>query len=316
MQPPSPVELRTLKPLNTYAWIHVGVNVLLVGGGLTIAAVNPHLFAYISGQILLALGFTHALVLLHEAGHRTLFRQCWLNDLIGTLSGFLALIPYASWRPIHARHHKYTGWQDLDVTTATLVPRRLAKWERLVIDGAWRFWLPLFSVLYRLHSYWRIKRITPYLPTTTRPSRLRFAAAVQFLSYAALLSWWGLSETLIVIGPGLFLALMGQDLLLLSQHTDMPTNLSKGEDVRPFPPLEQGPFTRSLRLPSWLSWLLLHFDAHELHHLYPAVPGYLLRQIPYSPPNEESWLRWIREVKSMSGTRFLFGEADLLEGRE
>jgi fatty acid desaturase len=60
----------------------------------------------------------------------------------------------------------------------------------------------------------------------------------------------------------------------------------------------------------------LHFDAHELHHLYPSVPGYLLRRIAYVPPNEESWRRWVREVKRMSGTRFLFGESALLEGRK
>jgi fatty acid desaturase len=141
-------------------------------------------------------------------------------------------------------------------------------------------------------------------------------AVLQLLFYAALIAWWGLLETLVLLGPGLLLALMGQDLLLLSQHTDMPTNLSHGQDVRPFPTMEQEPFTRSLRLPGWLSWLLLHFDAHELHHLYPSVPGYLLREISYVPPNEKLWLSWIWEVKQMSGTRFLFGKTDMLEGGE
>jgi fatty acid desaturase len=176
--------------------------------------------------------------------------------------------------------------------------------------------VPLFSVLYRLHSYWRIRRITPFLPKNVRPSRLRLAAALQILAYTALVAWWGPSEVLVLLGPGLFLALVVQDLLLLSQHTDMPTNLSRGAEARPFPPQEQGPFTRSLRLPGWLSRLWLHFDAHELHHLYPSVPGYLLRRIAYAPPNEESWWRWVREVKRMSGTRFLFGESALLEGRK
>ena len=87
-------------------------------------------------------------------------------------------------------------------------------------------------------------------------------------------------------------------------------------DVRPFPPIEQGPFTRSLRLPAWLSYLLLHFDAHELHHLYPAVPGYLLRRISYPAPNEEVWWTWIQNVKQMSGTGFLFGEIDRSERNE
>ena len=59
----------------------------------------------------------------------------------------------------------------------------------------------------------------------------------------------------------------------------MPQNVSHGAAVRPFPAIEQEPFTRSLRLPRVASALLLHFDAHELHHMYPFVPGYHLRRI-------------------------------------
>lgn len=307
MIPPSPSELRSLRPRNSSAWLHVLVNFLLIAGGSGLAAGVAHPAAYLAGQVLLALGFTQALVLLHEAGHRTLFRQRWLNDVIGILAGFLALIPYASWRPIHARHHRYTGWQDLDATTESLAPRRLSKLERTLINLAWRSWLPLFSLIYRVQNYWNIGRIGPYLGPAIRPNRLRAFAVCQLLGYIALMAWWGWLESLLLIGPGLLLALAFQDILLLSQHTHMPTHLSRGRAVHPFPPMEQGVFTRSLRLPTWLSWLLLHFDAHELHHLYPAVPGYLLRQIPYTAPNEVHWLAWLREAKAMSGTHFLFG---------
>ena len=304
---PSPSDLRGLRPRDDLAWLHVGVNLLLLGGGLALAAGEPHPALYVAGQFLLALGFTQAFVLLHEAGHRTLCRQRRLNDAIGMLAGFLALIPYASWRPIHARHHRYTGWQDLDATTESLTPRTLSGLERALIDTAWRLGLPLFSSLYRIQNYWRIGRIRPYLGAAVLPARLKLFAALQLLAYAALIAWHGVADSLLLIGPGLLLALAFQDVLLLSQHTHMPTHLSHGRAVRPFPPLEQGPFTRSLRLPAWLSWLLLHFDAHELHHLYPAVPGYLLRRIAYSPPNELHWLVWLRQAKAMSGSHFLFG---------
>lgn len=307
MKPPSPSEFRALRPRHDLAWLHVSVNTFLVGGGVALATISPHPLVYVIGQFMLAVGFSQALILVHEAGHRTLFRGRRLNDMVGTVAGFLALIPYASWRPIHARHHRYTGWQDLDATTESLVPRSISNWERAVIDFAWRYWLPLFSIIYRIQNYWRVGRIQPYLVKAVRPARLRLAAWLQLLAYVLLAAWFGLPESLAAVGPGLFLALAFQDILLLSQHTHMPTHLSHGETVRLFPPIEQGPFTRSLRLPPWLSWLILHFDAHELHHLYPAVPGYLLRRIHYSPPNDVHWLTWLREVKAMSGSHFLFG---------
>lgn len=262
---------------------------------------------YITGQFMLALGFSQALIIVHEAGHRTMFKGRRLNDIVGTCAGFLALVPYASWRPIHARHHRYTGWQDLDATTESLVPRQVSGWERAIVNLAWRTWLPLFSIIYRIQNYWRVDRIRPYIDKKVRQTRLRGAIYIQLMAYILLIAWVGAQESLVMVGPSLLLTLAFQDILLLSQHTHMPTHISRGLDVPLFPPLQQGPFTRSLRLPAWLSWLILHFDAHELHHLYPAVPGYLLHRIPYAPPNEVHWLTWIREVKAMSGHDFLFG---------
>ena len=66
-------------------------------------------------------------------------------------------------------------------------------------------------------------------------------------------------------------------------------------------------FTRSLRFPAWFSTLfLLHMDAHELHHMYPAVPGYYLPRIEYAPHNEVNWWRWLMSAKRVRGEVFLF----------
>src|SRR3954447_15165701 len=49
-------------------------------------------------------------------------------------------------------------------------------------------------------------------------------------------------------------------------------------------------YTRSLKLPRWLSVMVMHFDAHEVHHMYPNVPGYRLHRIAYTAQNEVDWL--------------------------
>lgn len=282
----------------------LGLATALVGG-LALASSQAWI-AYLSGQLLLAAAFVHAFVLLHEAGHNTLFAQRRLNRLVGHLAGFVALIPFHAWQRIHARHHRYTGWQDLDATTATLVPRAIRPWERRVIDFAWRTWLPLFSVLYRLQNYWNLPRMRRFLDARDRVGRIRTNLIVQLLLYAALIALVGPKSLLELVGPGLVLALMIEDVLLLSQHTHIPQHLSDGAAVPPFPPLEQEQYTRSLTLPRWLSTLVMHFDAHELHHMYPNVPGYHLRRIAYTPRNEVDWLQWIRAAKRLRGTQFLF----------
>jgi hypothetical protein len=51
---------------------------------------------------------------------------------------------------------------------------------------------------------------------------------------------------------------------------------------------------------------VLHFDAHELHHMYPFVPGYHLHRIAYVPDNQIGWWQWIRGAKKMRGDVLLF----------
>jgi fatty acid desaturase len=70
--------------------------------------------------------------------------------------------------------------------------------------------------------------------------------------------------------------------------------------------MEQERYTRSLRLPDAISHAVLHFDAHELHHMYPFVPGYRLREIAYTPQNEIDWRQWIAAARRIPGDILLF----------
>ena len=305
LAPPNAVSLRHFRTRPYLASFHLFSNILSLILGLTLANDNGW-FSYILSQLLLAFVFTHAFVLLHEAGHNTLFKRGVLNRLAGHYAGFVAIIPFASWKPIHARHHRYTGWQDLDATTATLVPRSLSAFERVMINGAWRTSLPLFSILYRLQNYWHIPRVNAFLQNKQRLPSLIVNAAVLLVCYGVLIYLIGFLSLLSLILPALLLSLAIQDILLLSQHTHIPQQNSRGEKVQAFKPMQQAQFSRSLRLPPWLSKLLMHFDAHELHHMYPHVPGYQLHKIAYKPANEVNWLDWSIAAKRLKGVDFLF----------
>jgi fatty acid desaturase len=293
-----------LRPRN-----RAGFLFLLIVSGWTAGAIALSLQArwllWAVGQTLLAGAFVVWFVILHEAGHRTLFRSRVMNLAAGHLAGFFALIPYESWQRIHARHHRWTGWQDMDASTASLVARPLAWPERWAVNAAWFTGFPLFSTIYRFSNYWNFRRLAPFLKPNELP-RVRRAVLLALLGYS-LLAWLvGPLALLKLVGLGRFLASMIEDPLLLSQHTHLPQNLARGEAVRPFPPEEQQPFTRSLRLPAWMSWLVLHFDAHELHHMFVRVPGYDLRRLDARPGNEVGAWTWLRGVKRLRGADFLF----------
>lgn len=289
--------------------IHTAGSLAGFGVGLALSARGGP-FAYSVGQLLLAFAFVHVFVLLHEAGHRTLFRQRSLNHLVGHVAGFLCFIPFWNWQRIHARHHRYAGWQDLDATTATLVPRPIAAWERRIINFCWATWLPLFALTYRIQNFWNLPRVARYITDPVSLQRIRLNTLALVTGYAIVLVWVGPLEILQLLGPAFLLSLILQEFLILSQHTHVPQRVSGGQPVRLFSPAEQEPFTRSLRLPDWTSVLLMHFDAHELHHMYPHVPGYRLRNIDYRPVNEVHWRTWLKGARSLSGTEFLFKNWD------
>ncbi|MEZ6134218.1 MAG: hypothetical protein R3C53_04815 [Pirellulaceae bacterium] len=125
--------------------------------------------------------------------------------------------------------------------------------------------------------------------------------------YLAIGYWVGPLLLLKCVGLGAYLSLMMQDIIILSQHTHIPMELSHGQKVSPFTPFEQELFTRSLMFPKWFSRLvLLNLDAHELHHMYARVPGYRLHHIEYTPHHEVAWWRWLWQAKQIPGEVFLF----------
>jgi fatty acid desaturase len=285
--------------------LHSGVSVALFAIGISLSMLDSQA-AYLLGQIVLAHGFVQAFVLMHEAGHDTLFPSRHLNRIIGQLAGFLTVIPFWNWQRIHARHHHYTGWQDLDATTASLVPRPIGSWERRCIDLAWATWLPIFALTYRIQNFWNLPRVERYITSPKNRYRIRINTLAVVTAYGLVLAWVGPLEVFWLVGPGFLLSLVVQEAIILSQHTHVPQRLSSGQPVRAFSPLEQELFTRSLRLPAWLSFLLMHFDAHELHHIYPQVPGYLLHDVHYRPAHEVHWWRWLKAARGLRGTDFLF----------
>ena len=261
---------------------------------------------WLCGQALLALMLVQWFVILHECGHETLFRTRRWHAAAGRVAAAFSQIPYHSWTRVHGRHHKWTGWQDLDPTTESLVPRPLGRAERALVNTCWKLWIPLFSIIYRVSNYWHLARLLRMFPKPSDRRAIVRDALTLIALYSVTTALLGPATMLRACGLALLLSLAIEDLLLLSQHTHVPQNVSHGAAVKPYPAIEQEAFTRSLRLPALASAFVLHFDAHELHHMYPFVPGYYLRRIPYSPENEIGWWQWISRAKRIPGDVLLF----------
>lgn len=310
--PASPAEVAHLRPSDGAGLLITAWVVLVTAAGVALSRA-PELPVWLAGQAVLAVALLQWFVLLHECGHRTLFASRRANDAVGTAAGLLAQLPLVSWRLVHARHHLWTGWQDLDPTTQALVPRPLSRLERAAVDAAWALGVPFVALTYRTGTFWRPGRLARMFPRARR--RVALGVTLHALATAALVAGlvaacgpWG---ALRLGGLALLLAYALEDPLLLSQHTHIPQRLARGAAVRPIPAREQAAHTRSLLVPGWVSRLVLFgFDAHELHHVHPGVPGWRLRSIAWRPPNALAWWRWLLHAKRLRGSALLFQNRD------
>jgi fatty acid desaturase len=303
-------DIADLKPKNRIGSFYLLFAIALTGVACWLS-MFANLWLWFVGQLLLAAAMVQWFAILHEAGHKTLFRTRWLNKWAAHMAGFIALIPGDCWRIVHAKHHYWTGWQDLDLTTETLVPRRLHRVESVVINVCWRLWIPIFATLYRVNNYWNLPRLWRLFPRTRERRLLTMNIVFYLAAYLTLVWMLGFVAVLKYVGLGLLISFSLQDLLILSQHTHIPMSLANGEKVASYPPIEQEVFTRSLLFPPWFSRLvLLNIDAHSLHHMYPKIPGYHLHQISRETMNSIRWWQWIVKAKGVPGEVLLFQNRD------
>jgi fatty acid desaturase len=302
--PPPPASLQHLTASDAKGLAFTAATAVVTGTGLALS-IGGGVPSWVLGQTLLGFAFVQWFVLLHECGHRTLFRTRTWNAVTGHVAAVCSLIPLVVWTHVHRQHHKWTGWQDLDPTTASLAPRARTSLECAAVRVCWRCWIPLFALAYRLGNFWNVPRLLRVQPSALR-RRLLAGLLGQATLYAGLAWWLGPMPLLRLAGAATLMSFVIEDLLLISQHTHVPMALGAGHHVTPHRALDQERFTRSLRFPRPLGGIALNVDAHELHHMYPFVPGYRLREIPYHTGNEVGWWRWVRAARAVPGDVLLF----------
>ncbi|MEO6212511.1 MAG: fatty acid desaturase, partial [Vicinamibacterales bacterium] len=230
---PGPADLTHLRPSDAAGLRVVG----LALAGTTLALLLS--FAggwglWLPGQILLGVMLVQWFVILHECGHDTLFRTRRWHAIAGRVAAAFSLIPYHCWTRVHGRHHKWTGWQDLDPTTESLTPRPRGRGQRAIVNLCWRFWIPLFSVAYRVTNYWNVARLFRMFPRAADRWAIARDTAVLVALYGLVIAALGFALTLRGFGLALVISLVIEDLLLLSQHTHVPQHVSGGGRVKPF----------------------------------------------------------------------------------
>jgi fatty acid desaturase len=256
----------------TFAVILIDLIVFVLSGWLR----HQGRFAAILAFILLALVLHHAYLLLHEATHSAIARSKRINALVGHVCGWLIGVPYLSRQRSHMLHHSWTGHPEGDPANKRVIERFAVMSDRQAsrLDRIWRSWLPLLTFNDRI-GLWR----DPFRKHRAEPKVARYiqevrASRLYFVGYlvAGVLLFWGgmLADFVIWYAPAWAMQLILDELVNLPHHAETPL-LARGDDALPL--WEQHRVTHSCKsLWFWSSCLLLNFNLHTAHHLYPWVP--------------------------------------------
>lgn len=282
----------TLIPLGLLWWL------VAVGHGWAVVLAVP----------VMSLFLLRAFALMHDCGHRSLFRRGALNAACGFVFGVLTGMPQYVWSRHHAYHHATNGnWSKYRGPLGTLSleefaqmsPARQQQYRR----ARWVGMAPLAGLMYlvvnpRLNWLRGCAALLVHLlrggiaqpqvgwRAQARVFRTRhWASAAEFrhmsLNNLALLGLWAAMSSL--IGASLFFtiyllatALAGAAgiVLFTVQHNFDHAYASDDQGWDHETAAIHG--TSFLELPGWLNWFTADIGYHHVHHLCARIPNYRL----------------------------------------
>ncbi|QDK38642.1 fatty acid desaturase [Bdellovibrio sp. NC01] len=264
---------------------------------------------WLVGQCLFAIAVLQWFVLLHDFGHNVFFKSGTANWIWGHVASIFCLVPFTPWKFIHAQHHTWTGWQDKDPTMESTLPQNGNNSRRKVARFAWRWWIPVLAISFSVKNFWNMPRLFRLFPRTKERWQFVFSFLVMQLTFWVIFPHTPHIWKIWTVGYLLFLVIA--DPLLISQHSHVPQKIAGSEEVRPVPVYEQDQFTRTLFFPPFVSkYILLSFDAHGPHHIWPKIPCYFLPMVKVRSANDADWYSWLKEAKALPADQILFSNRE------
>lgn len=218
-------------------------------------------------------------ILFHDCCHQSFFKSRKANDILGTITGVLTLVPYQQWKHSHSTHHATSSNLDKRgtgdmwlLTVSEYVASPL--WKRIayrvyrnpyIMLGIGPFAVFLLQYRFNVKGANRKERINTYV------TNLSIVALYTFLCWAI-----GWQAFLLIQGPIFFIAGLLGIWLFYVQHQFEDSFFEKEEEWSYVQAAVEG--SSYYKLPRLLQWITGNIGFHHVHHLSPRVPNYNLEK--------------------------------------
>jgi len=262
----------TLVPL--FALWYLAYASLSVSYWLTLA------FAFVAAGFVI-----RTFIIFHDCCHGSFFKNRLANDIVGTITGILTVVPYRQWKHSHSVHHATSGNLDKrgvgDIWVMTVKEYLEASpWRRLQYR-LYRNPLVMFGIgpTYTFLIEYRFNRRGARL--SERLNTYLTNASIAAL-YAVLCWAIGWEAFLLVQGPIFLVSGLIGVWLFYVQHQFEDSYFEPEHEWSYVKAAVEG--SSYYKLPKPLQWITGNIGFHHVHHLAPKVPNYLLEEAHRSTP--------------------------------
>ncbi|OIJ13599.1 fatty acid desaturase [Anaerobacillus alkalilacustris] len=230
--------------------------------------------------LIVAAGFmVRTFILFHDCCHQSFFKSRTANDIVGTLTGVLTLVPYQQWKYTHTVHHATSGNLDKrgtgDMWVLTVDEYMASPLWRKITYRVYRNPfimlcigpIAVFLIEYRFNRKGakRKERLNLYL------TNILIVALYVFLVW--LIGW---KAFVMIQGPIFFLAGLLGIWLFYVQHQFEQSYFENDDEWSFVQAAVEG--SSYYKLPKLLQWITGNIGFHHVHHLSPRVPNYNLEK--------------------------------------
>ena len=234
---------------------------------------NESLWMLLAVPLIAALMF-RSFSFMHEAVHGLAAKNRHVNRALGIISGTLCLLAFDSWKTAHLEHHRWGGNIDKDPVAAMIktFPTFPAPLQTILSLG-WKCWLPSLAVL-QLLLFW----VITFRDTFKKGWDLGqvLSTAIPAVFWIGVFAFSPSRVTALVLLPSMLCYQVGVEIINAPHHLGL--TYVRGETKLPI--WDQYTIARSCIYPKWLARLIvLNFNYHTEHHMYPGVPWYHLDKL-------------------------------------
>lgn len=255
----------SFEPVRGSLWSHFAIDGLLLAGiyGLFQLSSYWSLLAAIPFAILM----TRNVSFMHEAVHGTAHPHSKLNYFAGLLAGSICFLPFFLWKQIHLEHHFWAGNFNKD-PALEIIKRypRFSKAQKAFLEIIWKTRIPVTSfgqyIVFWAHSAVKLKKsakdpmiwLNLLMPIVFWGVIALNMNGIQFLSLAA----------------GIVMHLMIFEFLNFPHHVGL---YLEDSPTAKLPVWQQYLVTRTSLYQGWFErFLVLNFNYHAEHHVFPDLP--------------------------------------------